>query len=304
MKFENTHVIALANHKGGCGKTTTAVSLAAALADQGYSVALVDADPQCNAADYFGIDREELTRTGQLTVGDALIVKRAARDIEFHFGDRFKELLTVIPGHRGLGTAERRLESELQIFLANGQHSDLEADDVKNEHRMRLRNSLDSLRGSRDIILIDTPPELGFLLTSALIAADWFIIPVFPSGFDLQGLEALTRIVKKVQERYSKRLFLMGVLLGNCDSRAKLDADIMGRLIATFGSHHVFETAIHRSVKHREATVHNQTIIEHARGQQPAEQFLNLAREVAAKLTRAEELEREFYAREANRGQR
>ena len=304
MKLENTHVIALANHKGGCGKTTTAVSLAAALAAEGHSVALIDADPQCNATDYFGIDREELTRNGNFTIADAIMFKRAARDIEYDFGDRFNQLLTVIPGHRGLGTAERRLEGEVQTFLANGDHSDLEADDIKNEHRLRLRQSIESLRGTHDVVLIDTPPELGFLMTSALIASDWYIIPVFPSGFDLQGLQALLKICDKVTQRYNPDLFMLGVLLGNSDARAKLDADIRKMLVNDFGKSYVFETAIHRSVKHREATVHNQTIIEHAGGQQPAEQFLALAREVVTRLAASEAMRASVQPREANSGQR
>jgi chromosome partitioning protein len=302
MKFDNTHVISLANQKGGCGKTTSAVSLSAALAELGYSVTLVDTDPQCNATDYFGIDREELAREGKLTIADALIFKRSARDIEYSFGDRFNGLLHVIPGHRGLGTAERRLESELQTYLASGSHSDLEADELKHEHRLRLRTSIESLFGTRDIVLIDTPPELGFLMTSALIASDWYVLPVFPSGFDLQGLEALTRTVDKVQQRYSRRLILMGVLLGNIDSRAKLDGDILNMLTTNFGASYVFDTVIHRSVRHREATVHNQTIFEHAPGQLPSDQFLALAKEVVAKITRAEEIVRDYNMRQGNRG--
>src|SRR5205823_11564643 len=132
--------------------------------------------------------------------------------------------------------------------------------DLKNEHRQRLKNSLDSLRGIHDVVIIDTPPELGFLMTSSLIAADWFIIPVFPSGYDLKGLETLTRTVEKVQKRYNPRLRLFGVLIGNFDARPKLDRDVQNMLVREFGEGLVFETVINRSVKHREATVYCRTI--------------------------------------------
>ncbi|HEY4311868.1 MAG TPA: ParA family protein [Pirellulales bacterium] len=304
MKFIETQVIALANQKGGCGKTTTAISLAAAFAHEGYSVTLIDNDPQCNATDSFGIDRDQLIRDGRFSVADAYMTKRPARDIELDFGDRFNGLLKVIPGNRGINTIERRLESQMQTALANGEHSDLEGDDMKSEHRKRLALSIDSIRGARDIILIDTPPELGFLMTTALIAADWYIIPVFPSGFDLRGLEALLRNVQKVQERYNPELYLLGVLLGNSDARAKLDSDIRNLLIKDFGKG-VFETPIARSVRHREATVNGLTIFEHADQQQAATQFLALAREVLRRLTAAENI-RTNHAKlkEANRGQR
>ncbi len=304
MKLGRTHIIALANQKGGCGKTTTTISLAAALAHSGYSVTLVDTDPQCNATDSFGIDRDKLALDGQYTVGDAYMSKRPARDIEYDFGDRFKGLLKVIPGNRGISTIERRLESQMQTVLANGDHSDLEADDMKNEHRRRLAVSLDSLRGKTDVVLIDTPPELGFLMTTALIASDWFIIPVFPSGFDLRGLESLLRNVQKVQERYNPGLYMLGVLLGNSDSRAKLDADIRTMLIKDFGPARVFDTPIGRSVRHREATVNGRTIFEHADNQQAAEQFLALSREVVSRLEAAERIDAARQLKEANRGQR
>ena len=304
MKLGRTHVIALANQKGGCGKTTTTISLAAALAHDGYSVTLIDNDPQCNATDSFGIDRDQLMNDGRFTVADAYMSKRPAREIEFDFGDRFGGLLRVVPGNRGISTIERRLESQMQTILANGEHSDLEADDIKNEHRKRLCVSLDALRGQRDIVLIDTPPELGFLMTTALIAADWFIIPVFPSGFDLRGLESLLRNTQKVQERYNRSLHMLGVLLGNTDSRAKLDADIRTMLVKDFGPARVFETAIARSVRHREATVNGQTIFEHADQQQAAAQFLSLAREIVARLEAAERIDSGRHLKEANRGKR
>jgi chromosome partitioning protein len=275
-----THVIAMTNQKGGCGKTTGTVSLAAAIADEGLNVTVVDTDPQCNAT---------------------YITKRPARELEYDFGDRFGGRITVIPGHKGIGSVASRLEAQLQAAIANGEYSDLDADDVKNEHRHRLRRSLDSLRGQRNIVLIDTPPDLGFLMTTALIASDWYIIPVFPSGYDLKGLETLIRNVQKVQERYNPNLRLLGVLLSNSDARAKLDNDIHQMLVQKFGKDFVFQTVVNRSVKHREATVYGQTIFEHAPGQPAAEQFRSVAREVFSRLAQAEESGTEELL-EVNRG--
>lgn len=302
MQLGRTHVIAMTNQKGGCGKTTGTVSLAAAFTEEGLSVTVIDTDPQCNATDTFGIDRDQLAREGRMTLADAYIAQRPAQDIAYDFGDRFAGKLSVVPGHRGIGTVAHRLEAELQAAIANGKYSDLEADDIKNEHRQRLRQSINSLRGQRDIVLIDTPPDLGFLMSTTLIASDWFIIPLFPSGYDLKGLETLLRTVQKVQERYNPNLRLLGVLLGNSDARAKLDNDIHGMLIKKFGEERVFHTVVYRSVKHREATVNGLTIFEHAHGQQPAEQYSALAREVIERLRAAEAADEEPELLEANRG--
>lgn len=305
MRFERTQTITLANQKGGCGKTTTAVSLAAALANEGLSVCVVDADPQCNATDTFGIDRDELAREGLYTLADAYLGKRPAREIAYDFDEeRFGGLLRVIPGHRALGTVPHRLDAQLQSTVVNNDYSDLDADDMKNEHRHRLKHSLDSLRGVQDVIIIDTPPDLGFLMTSALIASDWYLIPVFPSGYDLKGLETLWRTVDKVRDRYNPELQLLGVLLGNFDARPKLDNDIQQMLTQKFGEEVVFSTTIHRSVKHREASVYGKTIFEHAPDHQAAEQYLALAREVLQRLEprahRAEDNDQPLM--EANRG--
>ena len=305
MRFKRTHVVVLANQKGGCGKTTTTVSLAAGLANEGYSVCLIDTDPQCNATDTFGISRDDLTKAGRFTVADAYLAKKSAREIELGFAERFNNRLTLVAGHRGLGTVSHRLDAQLQATVTNDNYSELDADDLKNEQRQRLKNSLDSLRGTHDVVLIDTPPELGFLMTSSLIAADWFIIPVFPSGYDLKGLETLTRTVEKVQKRYNPRLQLLGVVIGNFDARTKLDSDVQKILARDFGEQLLFRTTIHRAVKHREATVYGQTIFERAPGEQASEQFLALTREVVDRLSRADERQYgsfEVGVGEVNRG--
>ncbi len=284
MRLRETKIIALANQKGGCGKTTTAVSLAAGFAHQGYAATIIDVDPQCNATDSFGVDRDELAKAGRYTTADVFLGKKAAAEIEIVFPKRFSGELGLVPGHRGLTSVPQRLESALQAQLAHDDSSELDADDLKNEHRERLKNSLNSLRGRRDVVFIDTPPDLGFLMTTALIAADFFIIPVFPSGYDLKGLETLMRTIEKVQKRFNPDLRLLGVLLGNYDTTAKLDSDIHNMLSRKFGKLLIFDVKINRSVKHREATVYGRTIFEHAPEGQPAAQFIALVNEVAARL--------------------
>lgn len=284
MKLSRTVVIAMTNQKGGCGKTTTTVSLAAGLARAGYRVVVVDTDPQCNATDSFGLERETLLKDGYFTVADTYLARRPMSEIVVNFPDRFDTSLFVAPGHRGLSSVPQRLESELQETLAQEGRSALEADDIRNEQRGRLRDSIASLAGQIDVVLIDTPPDLGFIMTTALVAADYYLIPVFPSGYDLKGLETLAGTAAKIQARLNPSLALLGVVLGNMDGSARLDADIRQMLQSKFGEERVFQTTISRSVKHREAPVYGRTIFEHAAGTSAATQFAELSKEVAARL--------------------
>ena len=151
---------------------------------------------------------------------------------------------------------------------------------MRSEQRLRLKKSLDALRGKRDVVVIDTPPSLDFLMVSTLVAADWFIIPVFPSGYDLKGLELLMRTVNKVRERYNPGLRLAGVLLGNYDRTALLDREIHQMLKTRFGGEVVFNTTIGRSVRMRDATVRGQTIFELPEATAQAQQFLTLIQEM------------------------
>src|SRR3954452_23435136 len=112
MRLPRTQFITLANQKGGCGKTTASVSLAAAFALEGYEVTLVDADPQCNATDSFGVDKDALAEQGRFTLADAYLTKKAAREIEYEFEEgRFSGRLRIVPGHRGLNTVSHRLDA-------------------------------------------------------------------------------------------------------------------------------------------------------------------------------------------------
>jgi chromosome partitioning protein len=280
MRFPKTQIIAFVNQKGGCGKTTSAVAISAGFASLGYSVCLADTDPQCNATESFAVRAESIVQEGKFTLADAYLKKRPAPDIELDFGARFEGLLTLLPGNRGLSSVPLKLESELQIAIADGEKTTLDADEMRTEQRLRLKRSLDALRGKRDVVVIDTPPSLDFLMVSTLVAADWFIIPVFPSGYDLRGLELLMRTVSKVRERYNPDLRLAGVLLGNYDRTATLDREIHDRLKKRFGDQVVFNTTIGRSVRMREATVHGKTIFELPEAQQQGQQFLTLIHEM------------------------
>lgn len=276
----------MTNQKGGCGKTTSAVSLAAGLSKLGYRTVLVDTDPQCNATDSFGLERDALLKDGYFTVADAYLARRPMSEIVVNFEDRFAETLFVAVGHRGLSTIPQRLESELQETLSREGNSDLDADDIRAEQRGRLRDSIASLDGYVDFVIIDTPPDLGFLMTTALVAADFYVIPVFPSGYDLKGLETLMSTADKVQKRLNSKLQLLGVIVGNVDSSARLDSDIRQMLQDKFGQERVFTTSISRSVKHREAPVYGRTIYEHATGTPAATQFAALSQELAARIER------------------
>lgn len=280
MRFKETQIITLANQKGGCGKTTSSVSIAAAFNKLGYSVAIVDTDPQCNATQSFGIDPHDLYDQGKLSLLDAFLNKRAATDIMISFPEeRFDNRLFVIPGNSELGEVGIHLELEA-IQYSRFKRAEIDLDKIKDEQRNRLKESLKSLRGLVDVIIIDTPPNLGFLMTSALIAADWFIIPVFPSKYDLNGLESLTQTINQIRVTYNPKLQMAGVLLGNFDRTTKLDSQIYSLLCKKFGENSVFQTTIGRGVRMKEMVFNNQTIFEFEDTAVQAQDFLKLVNEM------------------------
>lgn len=280
MRFRDTQVIVFANQKGGCGKTSSTVSTAAAFAALGYTACVVDTDPQCNSTDNLGLDPDEVLRAGKYTLADAYLGKVPAARIAVAPEGRFDGMISVVPGHRALSSVAARLENEVLQLMADENSSDLDGEDLRREHRMRLRKSIDSLRGHYDVVLIDTPPNLDFLMTSALIAADWYVVPAFPSGYDLKGLEVLTRTIDKVRKQYNPKLNLAGVLLGNYDRTTSLDKQVHELLRQRFTPALVFATTIARSVRYREATMSRLTIFEHPEGTEQAAQFTALVREM------------------------
>ncbi|AWM39125.1 MinD/ParA/CobQ/CobA-like protein [Gemmata obscuriglobus] len=280
MKFRETQVIVFANQKGGCGKTSSLVSTAAAFAASGYSVCVVDTDPQCDSTGNLGVDPDAMIRQRRYTLADAYLSKVPAAQIAVTPEDRFGGLISVVPGHRALSSVEIRLEREVFGLLVHNGISEDSMEELRHEHRFRLRASLDSLRGRFDVVLIDTPPNLGFLMTSALVAADWCVIPTFPSGYDLKALQVITRTVEKIRKSYNPGLSLAGVLLGNYDRKAILDKEIHVALCKRFTPALVFATTIGRSVRFRESTERGITIFEHPDAKEQAANCAALVKEM------------------------
>ena len=301
MKPCETHIIAQVNHKGGSGKTTTTLNLAAALAELGLSVCCVDIDEQCNLTTGFGVDTNAHQRDGKFTALDIFLKKREAIDIVVPIVDdktkepRFEGRVRLIPGHRQLNSTESHLRNECDARRLQNNASELDADELKDEQRHRLKKSLETLRGTFDIVLIDTHPDLGYLTTAALLSADWLIVPVFPSGYDLDGLHKLQSIRRKVAGRYNPRLNFLGVLLGRFDATARLDHQIYQTLFDLFPGK-LFKTKVGASVRHREAPLYGKSIIEHAPDHQSSENFRELAREVVSRLVEAERQQSETSA--------
>ncbi len=273
-----TKIITTTNQKGGCGKTTAVISLASALAMRGFTVTVVDCDPQTNATQAFGVEAEDLD-DDQFTVVDAFLAKKPADQIEMSFPDRIGGRLYLVPGSRGVSTVQFRFDAHINERLATQEITQIDADNVKDDQRRRLKTSLDSLRGKRDFVIIDTGPELGLMMTTALIAADYYLIPMIPSGYDLKGLKLLMKAVNQIRERYQPNLELLGVLLSKVKG-TKLDEQIRDILSAAFEEGDLMKTEIADSVRHREATLYGVSIHEHAPGQAASMQYLSLADEI------------------------
>lgn len=283
MPKQECQVIVMANQKGGCGKTTGAVSLAAGLARMNYSVCLVDLDSQCNATQSFSDAMEAFRTEETFTALDIYLKNRKASDIALPLPlDRYPGGLRLIPGHRALAQAHAKLEADLRAEVVHDEKSPEEEDDIRLSQRGRLRRSIESLKSECDYIVLDTPPELGFLLSTALQAADWFCLPVFPSQYDLDGLKRLTLTVKKIKERSNPKLNLLGVLVGNFDKSTRLDSEILDVLVRNFKGQ-VFPP-IHRGVRIREAASHGVTIYDHAPDSSAAHQFEEVCRQVVARV--------------------
>lgn len=267
-------VVACAMQKGGAGKTTTAVHLAAALAKRGVKTCLVDVDAQRNTSGALGFDLD--AHKGP-TVRDIYMHGTPAIDVVVDYGDRFDGNLGLIPSHIGLNTLFTKIELSLVNQALDKDLTLEDQEDLRREAADRLRESLKTLGGTYDVAVIDTPPSLGFLLSTALRATDWLIIPVEPGEFAMDGLRDLTTSVNKIRERSNPRLKLFRIVVTKYDSRKTLHREYVENLREECGP--VMFDPIKMGVCVEECPSNQQTIFENAPTSEQAKQYEALAAE-------------------------
>jgi chromosome partitioning protein len=250
-----THIVAVLNQKGGVGKTTTTINLAAYLAKSGRKVLIVDADPQGNATSGMGIDKNSVSAT----LYDVLFSRAQAVDV---IQKATSHGLFLLPANANLAAAEVELVGTAQ-----------------REHQ--LSRVLAGL--NYDIILIDCPPSLGLLSINALTAASEVLIPVQTEYYALEGLSQLLDVIGQVRTALNPNLNLLGIILTMYDSRTSLSDQVKAELDKHF-EQKVFKTVIPRNVRLAEAPSFGKTIAEHDRWSKGARAYKALAKELEARL--------------------
>ena len=249
-----THVIAIANQKGGVGKTTTAINLAGAMAEEGLRVLLVDMDPQANLTAGVGINLNTVASSmadvladGRATLAEVILPTETAG-------------IDVAPAHIDLASTEG------ELFTALGRESIL---------REAMRDSI----ADYDYVLIDCPPNLGLLTVNGLVAADSVIIPVQTQYYAMKGLNNLVKVISAIRQKLNRDLRILGLLPTFFDGRTNLARDMLDEL-RIVGDHHVFNSIIRTSVKLGEAPLVGRPITSYAGSSEAARTYREFAREV------------------------
>lgn len=249
-------VMAVANQKGGVGKTTSSVNLAACFARLGKSVLLIDLDPQGNTTVGLGVDKDQVAQSAY----DVLMDEASAQDVVLRAEQAAVDL---IPANGDLTAAEVEL---------------LEDD----EGSKSLRHALQSIRQDYDFVIIDCPPTLNMLTLNALVASDGVLVPVQCEYFALEGLSALMDTLQTVQKELNPDLHIDGLLRTMHDRRNNLANDVSNELVAHFGMK-VLQTIIPRNIRLAEAPSHGESILDYDPSSAGAVAYLALANELIRK---------------------
>ena len=248
-------IYAMANQKGGVGKTTTAVSLAAYLAEWGQRVLVVDIDPQANATSSLGIDK----RTVEASIYDVLVGQTPLPEAVLHTG---RPRLDLLPSAPGLAGATVEL-----VYLPRREY--------------RLRQALRHLGDEYDYVLVDSPPSLGILTVNALTATQGVIIPVQCEFLALEGLSQLTRVMDLVRRSLNPALRIRGLVMTMYDARTLLSRQVVAEVRRHFPAQ-VFNTIIPRNIRVSEAPSYGEPIATYAPNSTGALAYASLARELLA----------------------
>ena len=250
-----SEIIAILNQKGGCGKTTTAVNLSAALAQSDRKVLVIDMDPQGNATTGLGINKNNQTNTiYSILTGDSTITESVI--------ETSVPQLDIVPSNIDLSGAE------LELSKTIGPHS-------------ILKEALDGFVDNYDYILIDVPPSLGLLTLNSIVASDSVIIPIQAEFYALEGMADLLQAMELVKSRLNSPSPIKGILLTLYDSRTRLGRDVYNNVKQYFGeTENIFKTTIPRNVKLAEAPSHGIPCIIYDEECSGTEAYQNLAKEI------------------------
>ena len=247
-------VIAIANQKGGVGKTTTAINLSACLAEAGQKVLVIDMDPQGNTTSGFGINKDDL----ELTVYDLMLDECSIKDCIVEVEGI--ETLKLIPSSAELAGAEIELIG-------------------KNEREYVLKNYVDYIEDDFDFVIIDCPPSLNMVTINALTTAGSVLIPIQCEYYALEGISDLMHTIDLVQQRLNSKLTINGVVFTMYDARTNLSSDVVETVKSNLNAR-IYQTIIPRNVRLAEAPSHGLPINLYDSKSSGAESYRNLAKEV------------------------